>query len=221
MKKISTWFFPIVFVLETIAILLDSRELQLVSKPLIVPSLVFFYFYHQAARNKAFLFAMLFCWLGDVFLMFDQVYELFFMLGLGAFLIGHLSFILCYRQLKSEKGEGLNNPQKLRFSFPVLLIGTGLITILYPKLGDLKLPVMIYALVLSLMVIQAIFRYGFTSSKSFWFMTIGAMFFMLSDSLLAINKFLQPLPNAGISVMITYMVAQYLITLGAVEHKSS
>lgn len=162
---------------------------------------------------------MFFCWLGDVFLMFDQVNELFFMLGLGAFLTGHINFIFCYRQLRSEKGEGLNNPQKLRFSFPVLLIGTGLITILYPKLGDLKIPVMVYALVLSVMVIQAIFRYGFTSSKSFWLMTTGAMFFMLSDSLLAINKFLQPLPNAGLSIMITYMAAQYLITLGAVEHK--
>ncbi len=214
-------FFPIVFVLETIAILLDSPELQLVAKPLIVPSLVIFYFYHKSVRNNVFLFAMLFCWLGDVFLMFDKVYELFFMLGLGAFLIGHVNFILCYRQLKTEKGEGLNNPQKLRFSFPVLLIGTGLITILYPRLGDLKVPVMIYALVLSLMVIQAIFRYGFTSSKSFWFMTIGALFFMLSDSLLAINKFLQPLPNAGILIMITYMGAQYLITIGAVEHRAS
>jgi uncharacterized membrane protein YhhN len=217
--KKSAWFFPIVFVLETIAIILDSRELQLISKPLIVPSLVIFYFFNQPVRNKIFLFAMFFCWLGDVFLMFDQVYEWFFMLGLGAFLIGHINFILCYRELKSERGEGLNNPQKLRFAFPVLLIGTGLITILYPKLGDLKIPVVVYALVLSLMVIQAIFRYGFTSWKSFWLMTIGAMSFMLSDSLLAINKFLSPLPNAGLSIMFTYMLAQYLITLGAAEHR--
>lgn len=219
MKKKASWFFPIVFVLETIAIILDSRELQLISKPLIVPSVLVFYFFNQPTRNKVFLFAMFFCWLGDVFLMFEQVHELSFMLGLGAFLIGHLNFILCYRQLRSEKGEGLNNPQKLRFSFPVFLIGTGLITVLYPELGDLKIPVIVYALVLSLMVIQAIFRYGFTSSKSFWLMTLGALSFMLSDSLLAINKFFQPLPNAGLSIMITYMLAQCFITLGAVEHK--
>jgi uncharacterized membrane protein YhhN len=98
-------------------------------------------------------------------------------------------------------------------------MGTGLVTILYPVLGDLKIPVMVYALVLTVMVLQSIFRYGFTSSASFWNVCIGALFFLASDSLLAINKFLQPLPSASLLIMVTYMVAQYSITVGAISHQ--
>ncbi len=221
MKQVSKYFFQVVFVLEVVSIVFQQSMLGFLAKPLIVPSLLMTYFFHQSVVNRIFVVAMIFCWLGDVFLMFDSANELFFIFGLAAFLLGHVSFTVAYRQLRNKEGAGLNNPQKLRFSFPVLLIGTGLVTILYPVLGDLKVPVMVYALVLTLMVLQSIFRYGFTSSSSFRNICIGALFFLASDSLLAINKFLQPLPNASLLIMVTYMAAQYLITIGALSHKNS
>jgi len=46
-------------------------------------------------------------------------------------------------------------------------------------------------------------------------MIAGAILFIISDSLLAINKFYQPFENAGILIMFTYGVAQLLITLGS------
>jgi uncharacterized membrane protein YhhN len=217
MKQLSRYLFAVVFILETGFVYLGEGALEMISKPLIVPSLLLYYFYHQSQRNRLFLLAMFFCWLGDVFLMFQSSNELFFIFGLGSFLVGHLCLIATYRQL-SNAGEGLNNPQRLRFSFPILLISTGLITILYPRLGDLKIPVIIYSLVLSLMVLQALYRYGLTSARSFWFVFTGAFFFLISDSLIAINKFLEPLPLSGISIMVTYMLAQYLITKGASAH---
>jgi hypothetical protein len=45
----------------------------------------------------------------------------------------------------------------------------------------------------------------------------GALFFMLSDSLLAINKFYRPFPLAGFLIMLSYIVAQYLIVIGTKE----
>jgi len=194
-------------------------NVHFVTKPLIVLLLVAYYWQSVSVMSKLFLFALLFCWLGDVSLMFDSFNSHFFMAGLGSFLMAHILLIVFYGKIKND-GEGLNGPQKARAAFPVILMGTGLVTVLYPTLGSLKIPVMIYATALTVMVLRAITRYGFTSSKSFWYVTIGALFFMISDSLLAINKFLQPIAYQGIFVMGTYIAAVYFITVGVIAHES-
>ena len=53
------------------------------------------------------------------------------------------------------------------------------------------------------------------------FLVIGSFLFIISDSLLAINKFYQPFGYAGIAIMLSYGIAQLLITLGAVRYITS
>ena len=161
--------------------------------------------------------ALFFCWLGDILLMFEHYNELFFMAGLGSFLITHLLLILTYRQLLFTD-NGFHGTQRVRLSFPFILVGSGLVVVLYPRLGELKIPVMVYAVVLTLMVVQSILRIGRTSVESFWLVFLGAALFMLSDSLLAINKFYEPLHLAGVWVMTTYIAAIYLIVKGVMAH---
>jgi uncharacterized membrane protein YhhN len=108
--------------------------------------------------------------------------------------------------------------QRVRLAFPIVLAGTGLVVILYSKLGDLQIPVIVYAAVITTMVLTALFRYGRTSNSSFWQVFIGAVLFMISDSILAINKFLDPITNAGLYIMITYVAAQFLIVHGILKH---
>jgi uncharacterized membrane protein YhhN len=100
----------------------------------------------------------------------------------------------------------------------VVLAGTGLITILYPSLGGLQIPVMIYAVVLMIMVIAAMQRYGKTTAASYGRVLSGAILFMISDSMLAINKFLHPFFMASAAIMITYIAAQYFIVQGILAH---
>ena len=180
-------------------------------------TLMSYYLFSVSERNYFFLIAMAFCWLGDVLLMF-QGDERFFIGGLVAFLSGHVLYVFSYRQMREPEGLGLLGPQKIRFSFPIILAGTGLVVVLLPHLGELKIPVMIYALVLTIMVLQALFRFGFTSKRSFTLIFVGALFFMISDSALAINKFMHPLPMASLLIMSTYMTAQFLIVEGAIAH---
>ena len=52
-------------------------------------------------------------------------------------------------------------------------------------------------------------------------MSIGAAFFMLSDALLAINRFVTPLPWAALGVLGTYFTAQVLIARGCVAGRLS
>jgi uncharacterized membrane protein YhhN len=203
---------------EILIQVLNLQEYNLVIKPLIVPSLTAFYFQNVIFKNKLFVLALFFCWAGDMFLLFDHLNELYFIGGLGSFLIAHILLIFLYGNLKLNQGNGFSGPQKARVSFPIILAGTGLIVVLYPGLGGLKIPVIIYALALMIMVLQSVYRYGYTSAKSFWNVCVGALFFMLSDSILAINKFLQPITNAGVLVIATYMAALYFIVQGVIAH---
>lgn len=146
--------------------------------------------------------------------------ELYFMLGLASFLTAHVFYIFTFRQFKLEDdSQALQGLQRIRFSFPIILYGTGLVVILYSRLGDLKIPVLLYALVLTLMVLNALMRFGRTSTPSFVMVFGGALLFMISDSILAVNKFLDPIPYSGFWIMSTYISAQFLIVYGLLKHK--
>ncbi len=215
----ARWFQILFFVVGALEIASQFFGLAIVhevAKPMLVLLLVAYYQQSIPSLNKPFVLALGFCWAGDVFLLFEKT-QVYFMAGLGSFLIAHLFFIFSYRQLRFA-GEGAIGPQLARLSFPVILAISGLVVVLYPKLGDLKIPLMVYALALTLMVLQAIFRLGRTSSQSFWMVCSGAILFMVSDSLLAINKFYQPISHAGVWVMSTYMAAVYLIVNGVMKH---
>jgi uncharacterized membrane protein YhhN len=211
--------FFLVSIAELLAVSLGWSEVHMVAKSLIMLSLIGYYMGAVGKRNGHFIRAMFFCWAGDVLLLKQADDEMFFILGLVAFLIGHLLYILAYRELRwADKASGLLMPQKIRVSFPVALAGTGLIVILLPTLGGLMIPVIVYAIVLMGMVMASFFRYGRTTPDSFWLVASGALLFMASDSILAINKFHTPFGQAGPLIMLTYILGQYLIAEGAVRH---
>ena len=78
---------------------------------------------------------------------------------------------------------------------------------------------MAYMFVISIMAILAGYRYKRVNLLSFRLIYFGALFFVISDSALAYNKFVEPFSFSGVLIMATYMIAQYLITLGAIERK--
>lgn len=80
-----------------------------------------------------------------------------------------------------------------------------------PKLADpiLKCMVFTYTTVISAMALTALFY-----DKCNLILPVGALIFTLSDSLIAWDRFISPVPNAGIWVMATYGLAQYFIALG-------
>ena len=211
--------FMMVSIGELTASLIANQQLEFICKPLILLSLIGYYLASVETRSMIFIRALFFSWAGDVLLLFTTRAEVFFITGLIAFLLSHLLFIQVYRQHRgSNVGKELLGPQKIRYAFPIVLAATGLITILYNSLGSLRIPVMIYALVLCVMVLTALFRYGRTNGESFWMVFAGALLFMTSDSLLALNKFLNPIVGGGFIIMLTYISAQYLIVEGILRH---
>lgn len=218
MKKLSLS----IFILSGPAILFTSltsaQWIFLFSKPLIMTSLGLFYFFSQKSNRSPIVMGAILCALiGDVVLLWDE--NLVF--GLMSFLVGNLLYTVAYKQHRFEETENdLTGVHRARLAFPIILGGTGLIVVIYPLLGSLKIPVTFYGIVVICMVITALFRYGHTTSQSFWMVFGGAVLFMISNGILAIDKLLQPLSYAQPSIMSLYVLSQYMIIKGLLLHST-
>ena len=142
---------------------------------------------------------------------------MYFMLGIGAFLLAQVSYTINFQFLKEKYSKG----------FQFLSIVWALIIIIYSvniwfdlrlKLGDYYIPVMMYLIVISMMAISAGSRYRKTHTGSFILCYTGAIVFMISDTLIAINKWHHAIENERLIVMTTYILAQWMIINGIIMH---
>lgn len=216
-KQFSILFFVIVL-FEIITGSTESLQMvHYIAKPAIVISLVFLFIKTSEGISKSIkritLLALGFSVLGDILLMFVDQSPHFFTVGLVAFLLAHIMYILVFLRHR--------NKQKSILSFVILLLvyASGLFYLLKDGLGEMLVPVIIYMIVILSMATTAFMRKGIVNSNSYNLVFIGAIFFMISDSILALNKFYQPIPFSNISIMLTYALAQYLIVLGILKLK--
>jgi len=204
-NKLILGLFVLVSALDIIGIITDNQLMRFIFKPLIMLLLMMYYSFLVEPENKLYLAAIFFAFLGDVFLLFDS--QLYFMLGLGAFLIGHILYIKIVAGLL--KKSSIN--QKIMAIIPFAIIFVGLLYLLKDNLGELLIPVIIYAFVITTFGAISLLNYIIYKSKSNLILLGGALFFILSDSTLAINKFYQQESYFPVFIMTTYILAQYLI----------
>lgn len=220
MKRIALFSFALLSAVEIITQLAGADAIHVWVKPLLMPALVLWYWLMAGVGQRSVwvLAALFFSCAGDTLLLFQQAPR-FFIFGLVAFLVGHMFYIFAYRQHQQEDtSDTLANVRKLRMAFPVLLAGIGFVVVLYPGLGAMRVPVVVYATVIQIMVITAIFRWGRTSTASFVSVLTGALLFMVSDSMIAINKFFSAFEHASVWIMLTYLLGQFLIVRGLLKH---
>jgi uncharacterized membrane protein YhhN len=217
MKKVIFAIFVLASLVHLVAGFTDHVIALQISKPLIMLSLLVYYIVSaKEERSLVVILAIVFSLAGDVLLMYPDR----FVPGLLAFLVSHIFYIIAYRQHRGEPNENtLQGVHRIRLAFPIILAATGLVIVLYPLLGELRIPVMVYATILAVMALQALFRYGRTTAESFWMVFSGAVLFMVSDSMLAINKFLSPVSQSHFWIMLTYITAQFLIVKGLLKHQ--
>jgi uncharacterized membrane protein YhhN len=154
--------------------------------------------------------ALSFSCLGDIYLDLDP--GRFFVNGLFAFLVAHFIYILLFVR---------NWQRPLRPTGNQMLLG-GLVLIysllfsywLAPSLGDLARPVMFYVCAITAMVVTAIF--ADFSKPWVW---LGAVLFLISDSIIAADKFKMDLPLRDYLVWATYYLGQYGIAIGFIREK--
>lgn len=189
------------------------------TKPLLMPLLMLGYYLETRPTlffSRLILMALFFSWLGDIFLMLENRNPLFFITGLVSFLTAHLLYIYYFISIKP-------NTRSFMRKRPVMLLAVlayvvELLYVLWPHLGGMKFPVLIYGLVIGTMLAFALWQYGKIPARAAWLFIIGALLFVASDSMLAINKFKTPITHGGLWIMGTYILAQYLIAKGSALH---
>ncbi|WP_224490676.1 lysoplasmalogenase [Robertkochia flava] len=205
-----TAFLPVYGLVVILDIMVLSSEgllsLREISKPLILGSLIAFfiwqYFPVKKRRERTFLLGLIFSFLGDGFLN----YEGWFLPGLISFFMAHVCYILTFYCKKGSKNVW--HP----FFLPGILIWSGIVfRMIYEDLKELKPYVILYMAVLVFMALSMLTRKGKVSSRTYYTGLSGGIFFVLSDSVLAINKFAFTTFLAPQVIMFTYALAQLLL----------
>ena len=204
LSKILLFVFLLVSLIDIIAILNNSSLWQTIAKPLIIPALLAYYITSSKSKNKLYIAALIFSFAGDVLLL-DK--SNLFLFGIGAFLITQLLYVYIF-----SKGLGKSSrTNKIRAGIPFLVYFIVLITVLKPGLQDLFIPVLVYGLAISLFGTVALLNYLIKRDVISLRLFTGAVLFILSDSFIAFNKFHHERWFYPVIIMITYIVAQYLI----------
>lgn len=199
-------------------------------KPFLMPLLMFWYYQETKVTSrfdKIIMASLFFSWWGDNFLM-PAIFktDVNFLLGLGSFLIAHILYIAGFVKT-TLKGKPIlkSNPYLI---LPFVLFVVGLMYLLFqadiPGFREMRIPVMVYATVIMVMVLAAINRKGRVNPESFKWVLLGALSFMLSDTLIALSRFTTLFSDqifiARLMIMPLYVLGQYWIAKGCVlQHK--
>lgn len=143
--------------------------------------------------------------IGDVLLAVEFANH--FIYGLGAFLLAQLTYAGNF--LRSVRRPSLCMAGR---AFSILVAAVLLAKQVLPAAGDLALPVAFYIVAIVTMALSAALH---RSGSSLLF--AGALTFMASDALIAINRFLDPVSLAGTWIMLTYYGAQALLVYGLIR----
>jgi uncharacterized membrane protein YhhN len=159
-----------------------------------------------AFRGKLQLFALalLFSAAGDAFLAYDG--ERLFVPGLASFLVTHVLYAVVFVLATQGARAPMSTGRKVTFAvIPAFAIAYSVV--LWPNLGALAIPVLLY---IAAIVVMAMLSLRVRAIE----VPLGAVLFMVSDSLIALGKFLWQAPWVGPLVWITYALAQLLIARG-------
>jgi len=152
----------------------------------------------SSSTRTILLLALVFSGCGDVLLAFDE-----FIFGVAAFLLAQLSYAVLF----SRYWQGIRHRWPL--SVMLIMYMLGMAWLLIPYLGELQLPVMAYLFTIAAMVILAM-----QSSLTMRWAVLGAVLFIISDSLIAINKFIYTIPFESYWIMSSYYGAQFMLVTG-------
>lgn len=218
MKKSQILIFLLLLIADLTVVYLDLEAGEVFCKPLLCIWLLACFALQTRTLHsdlkKWFILALVFSWLGDVLLLFVRDHSMFFLLGLSAFLVAHIFYILFFHFVRVRE----RIKSRWWLVLPVAVYYGLLIALLNPYLGDMLFPVRIYGIVISFMLMLALHMTYIKNRQAGMLMLLGAVLFVLSDSILAINKFYQPFKSAGLFIMLTYGLAQLFLTIGAIHY---
>ena len=221
---ISTYFMIGYFALFVIhlfgeLLIIQNKEsknrmlIRYISKPFLMPLLACFYMFDNPSLNLWVIFGIAGGFIGDVCLMIPDPKgtKRFFKIGLISFLLGHLFYIIA---LIIIVDFSLFRWWSLLLTIPYIIIGVYVYPRLIKHTGKMKIPVTIYLIVIILMGVSTPLLWGTGEPIGVILLMVGALVFIISDTINAFNKFAKEIPYERLYTMTTYLLGQFLLVLG-------
>ena len=184
--------------------LLFSEKIAFLSKPFLITTLVIIYLVAVEKPNFWYVSALFFSFWGDVLLLFKNQ---FFIYGLASFLLAHILYI----KITVSFIKKVNFQKILMACLPFVVFLFSFLFVIMDNLGEMKVPVIIYGIVISSFGAVSFLNYTQEKNTASLWLFLGTIIFIISDSLIALHKFYEPKQFYSITIMLTYIVAQYLI----------
>jgi uncharacterized membrane protein YhhN len=222
-RNILLWLFAIISLANIGGEILQSVNIIFATKPILMILLSLWFYVETKEKFNRFtryiLGGFVFSIFGDTLLMFNENGvggEIFFLLGLGSFLITHLFYVAAFLEYqKTEIGFIAQNKWLFLPFAAFLLMNTAFLWDGIPM--DMKIPVVVYSSAIVAMTMSCLNLKTKTQKTAFQILFSGVLLFLISDTFIGINKFHTELPCARILIMIPYLLGQYLIGKGALR----
>jgi len=193
----------------------------LVAKALIMPLIMAILIINPRSEKntlQSLMFAgLFFSWTGDVLLEFSSREASMFIAGLVGFLLAHVMYLIVF--IKTP-GKNVIFSNRYYLLIPVIAYGTFFLFFINDYLGEMRGPVIIYAIIMLAMLTGALNRIDKVNRVSFVMTLAGAVLFVISDSLIAVGKFIHPFAISTVLIMTTYVAAQLFITIGYIRQSA-
>lgn len=213
-KKILLVIFLLVLLMHCFSIQVEMTTLRNGTKIVLVPLLMIHLIMNKSLQKLSYLplTALLFSWIGDMLLLGDG--PAFFLSGMIAFVMTHVNYSFTFLKIKP-----VQKTDRSFFLVPFvlfLLVGAGVFIYIQDHLGTYAIPVLLYMVFISCMAALAVHTYTFPLIRNLSQYTFipGAILFVVSDALLALDMFRLHNPIVEVWVMLTYGLAQFFITRG-------
>ncbi len=201
-----------------------SRNLIFATKPLLITTLAIWFFIETKNKKSLFrkliLLALLFSVGGDTLLMFveeDVGKQHFFLFGLGSFLVSQIFYLVAFLKYPSEE-PGLVNRKKWWITIFAVYLAFFNWYLLPDVPKTVQIPVLVYSITIMTMLITCLNLNGKIPSRTFRILFVGAFLFVVSDTLIALNKFKTgdfQIPMARVWIMSLYLLGQYFLVRGS------
>lgn len=196
--------------------------MHLIVKPMFMPLLIVMLAKTVSDRKSGFYrlmqFGLLLSWLGDIALMLDRDNPTYFIAGLSFFLIAHIGYSLAFYKSIQASGRPLDAAQGAAVAAAFLAFTGVFFFMMKDGLGEMFVPVLAYTLVISAMGIVAALRIGHVPKNDGIIITVGAILFILSDCVIAWNKFVVDFQHDQVLNMSLYLSGQFLLAYGTMVH---
>lgn len=192
----------------------------LISRILLMPTLMIVWIAQKGLKEdigKVILAALIFSWLGDIILTFSDKGIVYFASGLVSFLVVHIFYIIAFSKEIQRRRQFSAFGKRPWLVWPFVLVFYLLIQLFWTNLGVMKIPVSIYGGCIITMFAMAVNRIWNVPKPSYILTLVGATCFVLSDSMIGYNRFVESFEQSRLAIMLTYIIGQGCIVGGVLK----